>query len=65
MTGKRFICPKCGQKTGIAILYGYPSEEMFEQANRNEIILGGCARLIEDPDRQCLKCGHQWTKARR
>lgn len=40
----RILCPKCGQKDGVAILYGYPTETAFQQAERQEIALGGCMR---------------------
>lgn len=63
--GPRHRCPSCGQKAGVSILYGYPTEESFEQAERNEIALGGCSQLIGAPNRQCLSCGHQWLLARR
>lgn len=53
-------CPKCAQKTGVKIFYGYPAHEIFEQAEREEIVLGGCMHEIGAPDRQCVNCGHQW-----
>jgi len=62
---RRFKCPECKLKAGVNIDYGYPSEELFEQAQRNEAVLGGCAQTIYDPDRQCLDCGHQWSKQTR
>lgn len=62
----RFICPKCKQKRGVNISYGFPTEELFEEAERNEAVLGGCMQALgEDPDRQCLGCGHQWDIVRR
>ncbi|HVR90137.1 MAG TPA: hypothetical protein VHG29_03445 [Novosphingobium sp.] len=61
----RFKCPQCKQRTGVNILYGYPSHEAFEQAERNETVLGGCCQPMGSPDRQCLACGHQWEIIRR
>lgn len=61
----RFRCPNCKQKTGVDILYGYPSDDMFEQAERNEVVLGGCMQVVGQPDRQCLSCNHQWEIVRR
>jgi len=55
----------CKRKTGVNITYGYPSEEMFEQAARNEAALGDCMQAMDDPDRRCLDCGHQWEVVRR
>jgi hypothetical protein len=65
MTHRLFICPNCKQKKGINIIYGFPSYETFEQAERNEVVLGGCAQTIGEPDRQCLDCDHQWEIVRR
>jgi hypothetical protein len=62
MSRERYACPKCDKKAGVAILYGYPSEELFEEAEKGEVVLGGCMQLLDDPDRQCLECGHQWSK---
>lgn len=61
----RFRCPSCKQKTGVNISFGYPSHELFEAAERNEAVLGGCMQEMNDPDRQCLSCGHQWAIVRR
>ena len=62
---RRFKCPKCKQTTGADIIYGFPTEEAFEQAERNEAVLGGCMQEIGAPDRQCLSCGQQWEIVRR
>ena len=41
-TGGPPACPKCGlDENVIPIVYGYPSEELFEAAERGEIALGG------------------------
>lgn len=34
-------CPKCGGKV-VKIVYGEPFPELFEQAERKEVVLGGC-----------------------
>ncbi len=62
---KRFMCPKCKQKTGVKIDYGFPSDELFEEAARNEAVLGGCTQALDDPERGCLNCEHQWNIVRR
>jgi len=58
---RRYICPKCKQKTGVRLVYGYPGDEMREQAERGEIALGGCCQPIGAPQRECLSCEHQWN----
>lgn len=55
-------CPTCGSK-GILIVYGMPSPELFEAAERNNVVLGGCVITGDDPTHEC-DAGHQW-KARR
>ena len=61
----RYRCPKCAQKTGVKIFYGYPADDIFEQAERQEVFLGGCMQEIGAPNRQCLACGHQCQNVRR
>lgn len=58
------ICPECGSKRTAQIIYGYPSEELFEFSEQGKVILGGC-ELIDDqhhPDYGCLECKYQWAK---
>lgn len=62
---RRFRCPECKQKTGVSIIYGHPTEEAFEEAERSNVVLGGCIPESGAPDRQCLSCGHQWEIVRR
>lgn len=57
---RRYKCPHCGRTAALRIIYGYPSEETMQRAERGEILLGGCCRLIEDPDRACTACRYRW-----
>lgn len=65
MTDHRFVCPKCRQKAGVNISYGYPGPDLVEEVERGEAILGGCMQALGEPDRQCLSCQHQWEIVRR
>ena len=65
MSTQKYRCPACKQKTGVQILYGMPCREAFEMAERNEIALGGCCIDLEDPERKCTSCGHEWRIKRR
>lgn len=58
------ICPKCKSEKTAPILYGYPSHDAFEAAERGEIILGGCELIDGRPheDYGCVDCGYQWAK---
>jgi hypothetical protein len=52
---KRIVCPSCGKKAGVDILYGYPSG-----ITSSNTILGGCIVRKESPKHGCLHCSHRW-----
>ena len=47
------VCPNCGSTEYIPIIYGEPSPELMEQAEKGEVVLGGC---IITPDRDLFVC---------
>jgi hypothetical protein len=51
-------CPRCGASESLLILYGLPTPDMFKQAERGEIVLGGCEECVEEW--QCQTCGNEW-----
>lgn len=57
-------CNHCGQAKVVKILYGEPSNEGFEAAERGELVLGGCCINIdgENPEWQCTHCGTRFLK---
>lgn len=58
------ICPKCKSENIVPIMYGYPSYEAFEEAEKGNIKLGGCEVLIDDlamPDKYCKDCEYEWS----
>lgn len=57
---RKNVCPKCGSQDVILIVYGYPTVEAGEAAERGELALGGCCVGDNDPDRTCKACGHNW-----
>lgn len=59
---KKIICPKCKSEHVASILYGYPSHEAFEMAEKGEILLGGCEVMPGDSDMGCLDCEYRWSK---
>lgn len=65
MTVQKYFCPACRKKHGVDILYGMPTGQTFEMAERGDIVLGGCCLLIDAPERECTSCGHQWRISRR
>ncbi|MCQ2540291.1 MAG: metallophosphoesterase [Acetatifactor sp.] len=61
----RSICPKCGSKQVIPLLYGRPAAHILEEAEKGNIKLGGC--MIEEveggvPNRYCKECEHKWKR---
>ena len=55
------ICPRCGSKESLELVWGHPTEETFDRADRGEIMLGGCCIEIVDgvgpPGWRCTSCG--------
>lgn len=55
-------CPTCGSR-GVLIVYGMPGPDLFEAAERGELLLGGCVVTDDNPTHGCA-AGHEW-KVRR
>jgi hypothetical protein len=55
-------CPSCNSTNVSEILYGMPTYEAFEMAERGELLLGGCEVCDGQPDYGCLDCKFQWSK---
>lgn len=54
-------CPKCG-KNLVEIVYGMPAPELFEAAERGEVILGGCCFSGDDPKYHCKNCNIDYSR---
>ena len=54
------VCPQCGAKDGVRIVYGKPGRELIDKAERGEIALGGCIVTDNDPQWACKTCNHRW-----
>ena len=54
-------CPFCGEKI-IPIIYGEPSDETFEKAEKGEVKLGGCCLSGADPQWACAECGQEFLQ---
>ncbi|MEI8050917.1 MAG: hypothetical protein WCI12_05740 [Actinomycetes bacterium] len=52
MARRSRTCPGCGART-VPIIFGMPFGELFERAERGEVVLGGCRVTSEDPTRVC------------
>ena len=53
--GNSHACPSCGGAM-VSIVYGYPSDELFERVDRGEVALGGCCPDPDAPQYQCREC---------
>jgi hypothetical protein len=58
---KNGICPLCGRREAVEIVYGLPDHEGVAVAERGEIVLGGCVVAPDDPTVQCRSCGSTWS----
>ena len=58
------ICPICGGKV-VPIVYGMPTGELEEKADRGEVVLGGCCLVLDekgrsiDPKLACINCDYR------
>ena len=53
-------CPLCSSREIRPIVYGLPSFEGFQQAERGKVELGGCTIDPENPNWRCVRCRHAW-----
>jgi hypothetical protein len=49
-------CPTCGRNTVVPIIYGMPTPEGLEAAERGEFVLGGCCIFDGQATRRCTAC---------
>ena len=53
-------CPRCAHQDWRSIVYGLPSFDLFQAADRGEVVLGGCMVEDEQPSARCGNCGQEW-----
>ena len=49
-------CPACGAADVVPMVYGFPSPDMLDAAERREIVLGGCIVDSDSPGWCCVAC---------
>jgi hypothetical protein len=59
-TKERPACPECHAKDTVPIVYGFPSYDTFEAADRGEVAIGGCVIEADNPRWGCPACEHRW-----
>jgi hypothetical protein len=53
---RRAVCPYCRENDEvIPILYGFPTPEGFEKAERGEVYIGGCVIMGGQPRYYCKR----------
>jgi hypothetical protein len=62
-TNKRSrTCPHCGSQRCVPVAYGFPSTDLQEEAERGEVVLGGCIIWGGQPEWVCMACGLEWGR---
>lgn len=56
---RKDVCSKCNNSSMVEIIYGYPTEEAFKDAEAGKVALGGCIIFDDGPIKRCLECGHE------
>ncbi|WP_205884722.1 hypothetical protein, partial [Escherichia coli] len=57
------VCPGCGRDESVPIVWGMPSGDLFDLAERGLVSLGGCLRDPDgDPQWACRACGLDWGR---
>lgn len=56
------VCPSCGSRNVIKILYGYPTGEALFMEAQGKIKLGGCLITDINPEYYCNNCENEWNK---
>lgn len=56
-------CPVCNENL-VQIIYGMPTPEAFEKAEKKKIYLGGCEVFVglEQPIYHCYNCNNNFYK---
>ena len=60
MSKEKPKCPSCSSDNVAVIAYGLPGPEMMEEAERGDIVLGGCVVTDDGPEWHCKECAHEW-----
>lgn len=50
------LCPSCHSHRIVPIIYGYPTAQTVERAQRGEVVLGGCVVTERSARWMCLDC---------
>ncbi len=65
MNAKRPVCPRCGWPDTVPIVHGQPRPDLKRLPERERPARLRWLRGMDNPDRVCRKCGHQWAEGAR
>ena len=54
------VCPACGREESIPVVFGLPSPELMDAAEKGLVSLGGCMMPEGPADFACRSCGLEW-----
>jgi|GEM_PF-4205491 len=52
------VCAVCGGAV-LPVVYGMPSPQLVEEANKGDVILGGCSMPLVPAASRCVICGYE------
>lgn len=58
-------CPQCGSRESHRITLSQPRPDLPKRERRPGGILGTLGLGVDNPDRVCRRCGHQWRSKSR
>ncbi len=58
----KIMCPYCGKRNTVPMVYGYPGAELAEAQERGELQLGGCCIGDDMPKRFCKDCREEFDR---
>lgn len=58
-------CPDCSSSQVRQIVYGEPGPDLWEQAEKGLVTLGGCLLEAESPSWNCADCGNRFGTQRK
>ena len=57
MSEQKQACPECGERTGVPIVWGLVTEDVFDDPG---VAIGGCVVDLDPSTHRCRSCGHEW-----
>ena len=52
----RSKCPSCGERSLVNLVYGFPGDVLWGEAEAGKVALGGCVITGDDARYRCQNC---------